>query len=493
MKNMWFPEIRVCDALQRNSNNFDLLRLIAAGLVIFGHAYALSPKEGMVEPLLRFLKFDFSGGIAVSIFFFLSGVLVFDSYQRRPKIIVFLSSRVSRVMPGLLLCLLFSVFVIGPIFTQFSISDYLTNPSTFSYYSKNALLTNLQWRLPGVFESSHYGINGSLWSLPLEVRLYAAVALFGLVGAFRSRLVTIVILIALFLAGIFVPERIPFFLKDPVNVRPVAAFCFGMLLAANKQYLRIGPAMLMVVIVATGLAWDTPWRTYLFYPALYISLFYLFSHPALLGIKLPGDYSYGVYVYGFPIQQIVAHLQPMPHPWVNAALSLPLAVLFGAASWHFVEKRALVGAKGFMARLAGETWNWQEWVVRHRVSFRGAIILVIVFLPPLLAAWGPAPVQVYGERRIIEYGPKTVQAGQVFNRQPNGAAALWIRMDADIPADGAIVIGGIQMVSVLNGAIISAVVPAHIYASRRHLPLWVEYTDHSGARAKSSEVSFKVE
>lgn len=495
MTKTFFSGITISDALKPGNNNFDLLRVLAACLSIWGHAYAISPKDGMREPLLQLLKTEYSGSVSIAILFFVSGLLVVDSYQRVPNALLFLASRAGRVMPGLLVCLLASILVIGPIFTRLDLHSYFTNPSTLLYYTTNASLIDIQWHLPGVFESSVYGFNGSFWSFPVGVRLYLAVALLGVLGIFRFSLLATLVLVALFMAGIFFPEKVPYFLELPLNVKAVAPFLLGALLAANKQAIRLTPALVVAAIAIAWLGLDSEWGKYLLFAAFFIALLYLFTRPACCAIGLPGNYCYGIYIYGFPVQQIVAHLQPSPHPWVNAAFSLPIAIGLGAVSWHFVEKPAWAWVKQFAAGLWNECRNWRQWLVRYPGAPRVAAVVAVFLLPLLLAELNPAAprMQSYGERRIVRYGPATVKAGQVFNGQANGEAAIWLNLDAEVPLDGTVAIGGVRLMSVRNGTMITAVVPKPIYAAPGELPVWVEYSNAAGAKVRTPEVSLKIE
>jgi len=120
------------DVLKRGGNNFDVLRLIAACAVIVGHAYAIAPQPPLQDTVLTLLKFDYSGSLAVKFFFFLSGLLVSDSIIRRPDTFQFLTRRAFRIFPGLIVCLMISVFLVGPVFTKLPINDYFAQTETWT-------------------------------------------------------------------------------------------------------------------------------------------------------------------------------------------------------------------------------------------------------------------------------------------------------------------------------------------------------------------------
>lgn len=156
------------------NNNFKLIRFIASSLVIFYHSYILTGTEG--EPLYRFgLSF---GHVAVDIFFITSGFLVAGSFFSRKKLLSFILARILRIFPGLIVCVLFCVFVVGLIYTDMPKDLYVKNENThhFLFYNMLLLYRPLQFFLPGVFINNPYQfvVNGSLWTLPWEIKMYSS-------------------------------------------------------------------------------------------------------------------------------------------------------------------------------------------------------------------------------------------------------------------------------------------------------------------------------
>ena len=103
------PKKYLIDILKRDANNFDIFRLIAACMVIIGHAYAIAPQPPLQDGILSVLGFDYSGSLAVKFFFFLSGLLVTNSIIAKPDPFHFFIKRAFRIYPGLLVCLLIAV------------------------------------------------------------------------------------------------------------------------------------------------------------------------------------------------------------------------------------------------------------------------------------------------------------------------------------------------------------------------------------------------
>ena len=166
--------------LYLNSNNrFDFVRLIAAWIVLYSHSYVLSASKE-IELISKYLKFDSAGGLAVGVFFSISGYLVFKSLENSKSLKIFIIKRALRIYPALILSVLFSVFVVGLICTDLPIQEYLTNRKTLTYL-KTVTGFNIKYELPGVFENfPEKSVNGSLWSIAIELRCYLVLGLISL-------------------------------------------------------------------------------------------------------------------------------------------------------------------------------------------------------------------------------------------------------------------------------------------------------------------------
>ena len=169
------------DTALAGRNHFHLLRLAAALLVLFAHCFHLLDRAGD-EPIGRwFLRLDASL-LGVTMFFFISGFLVARSWDTRGNLPEFLVARALRIAPALWLALGVTVFVLGPLFTTLPLPAYFSDPATWKYLALNAVLRT-QYLLPGVFESNPLpGVNGSLWTIPLEVTLYLILGVVGWAG-----------------------------------------------------------------------------------------------------------------------------------------------------------------------------------------------------------------------------------------------------------------------------------------------------------------------
>ena len=322
-------------------NSLDLLRLFAASLVIFGHSYAIVGRGN--EPMLAWNGNLYSGGFALYIFFFLSGMLVTNSFRLKPDIVQWYTARALRVFPALFLCLVLTVYVLGPIATRLSLGHYLKNGDTWDYFYGNLLLMRTRYYLPGVFDGK--AINGPLWSLYLEVRLYVffGVLLWIFRGLRREWLTTAIA--ALAIAGIMNPRWVFVFGANDNHIVCSGLFLLGALCALWSDKVVVSGVWLAVMVGAANKSVHTPaFLPLFFFFSGYFVLYFGFSK-RLARIRLPGDYSYGLYIYGWPVQQALAVSFPRWSPELNAAVSLAGALVLAAMSWHLLEKHILARKK----------------------------------------------------------------------------------------------------------------------------------------------------
>jgi peptidoglycan/LPS O-acetylase OafA/YrhL len=77
-------------------------------------------------------------------------------------------------------------------------------------------------------------------------------------------------------------------------------------------------------------------------PMAYLTVYLGLRNPKLDRIVNSGDYSYGLYLYGYPVQQAVITLLPGMREWYwNLLIALPIAAAIAALSWHLIEKPVL--------------------------------------------------------------------------------------------------------------------------------------------------------
>lgn len=329
-------------------NNFDAVRIFAALVVIFGHAHPLSANPDAT------IFGNGVQGIAVKVFFVVSGYLVAKSWESDPNPGRFLLRRGLRLLPGLALLLLLTVAVLGPVFTTLPIGEYLTNGGTWRYLVYNLVLYPV-YALPGVFEHNLYpwAVNGSLWSLPAEVLMYLLLPVIYLAAVFdRSRRLFVLVTVALAVGSLYylthsTPEsQLVYWGTGSRSVVDVGPYFFiGSLYAVTpmKNWLSAPVAILLIGMVALFQVPDYMLQQLGLMIALPYAVlaFATQATPVISRMGRFGDPSYGVYLYGFPVQQTLFYLFPKMGPLDNALWASVLALALGYGSWHLIEKRAL--------------------------------------------------------------------------------------------------------------------------------------------------------
>jgi peptidoglycan/LPS O-acetylase OafA/YrhL len=327
---------RIADFAQGRDNNFNLLRLMAASMVIYAHAHTVA--QGFVAGVPNWsgdVLFDLtgmdSGRIAVQVFFVMSGFLVAQSLTRSGSVAEFLYARFLRIMPALGAAILFSVFVIGLYFTT------RRNDPQGQF-------------LPGVFEGNVYGrvINGSLWTLPWEAKMYLSLAVLFLLGLLQHRRAMASIFVVMLIVFCFTREgRLHQITYLPLTVAFASFFYSGVLAFLYRDRIPMGRAPLLIsaaLLVASLFLFKASVIVRCAYPILlaYTALaFALVPGGSIRAFNRLGDYSYGVYVYGFPVEQALMALNPAFTPMQVCGLGLGAALLLAVPSWHLLEKPML--------------------------------------------------------------------------------------------------------------------------------------------------------
>lgn len=267
------------------SYSFTPLRIIAASMVIVGHAYDL---QGQSDIAMQVTGRSF-GTLGVYIFFLLSGYLIFSSANRKPELYRFAKARALRILPGLW-TMLFAVTISLAVVYDFSLFDGI------KYIICNGSVFLNCYYLPGVFvHNINSAVNGSLWTLKFEAACYIGVGLLILFRLTENALI-LPLLAAAYLIFFFVPAPHP----QLISMHQLGGcFLLGMILS---RLFPLGP-------------------------------------PPKAEI-LP-DISYGIYIYAFPIQQaLISHFGIM-HPIVHALLALALTAIPATLSWFIIEKPLL--------------------------------------------------------------------------------------------------------------------------------------------------------
>ncbi len=320
------------------ANSFDALRLFGAAAVLVDHSFALTGRHGPVvggTPGGTAL-----GTLGVLMFFGISGFLITQSWLRAPRFWTFAAKRALRLLPALVLVVFVTALVMGPLVTTLSATHYFGSMTTWKYVVGNVVLKT-EFFLPGVFKSNPAGsgINGSLWTLPIEAHAYIIVAILGLATVLRRRLVAV----GAFVAVVAIATRFPNGVYGVGDPDFLAAFAWGATLYLWRDTVTWnGGVAVTLLLVAVALS-DTSSATLLMAIALpYTAVFVAYRLPTLgQAVTKRGDYSYGLYVWAFPTQELIAHLWHSVSPGEMILLATPAAFLMSVVSWHLVEHRAL--------------------------------------------------------------------------------------------------------------------------------------------------------
>jgi peptidoglycan/LPS O-acetylase OafA/YrhL len=332
-------------AWNRGRNNFNLMRLFAAWMVIYGHAWAITGSPGG-DLVAQLTQYRYAGAVAVDTFFVISGFLIAASLQRR-GVRAYLIARALRIVPALLACTVLTAFVIGPLVTN--APDYLRTLQPWRYVAINSSLWKSQFLLPGVFDQlPQHVANGSLWTLPVEAKLYVVLLGISLVGLLTPRrftpLFALVVGIGYALAIRHAP--LPGYLRELAWC--VGFFMAGTLMWVNRRCLPLHWALLLGLVVACAWTRGSPWFHLPYCLTLAYGTVFIAFLPRLPVIRHT-DLSYGIYLYGWPVAQLVQEFSP-GGPLHNAAWTTLLVLPLAAGSWWLVERPALALKKRFAIR-----------------------------------------------------------------------------------------------------------------------------------------------
>ena len=331
-------------AVERH-NNFDALRLIAAISVVFSHAFLIGEGRQDIEPLMRLTGGQtIFGVVGVFVFFTISGFLVTQSFEQTRSAPRFAAKRALRIYPGLFVCLLLSAFVLGPWATTLPVRGYFADGGSYAYVISNFTMINPTHTLPGVWFTkwgAGGAIDGPLWTLPCEVAMYIMVLLLGVIRAIDLRVIAA--LIALGMVGIwFDTTSSEYFAGSALWL--LSFFASGMALYRLRDSGFINGRV--ALLACAGLALSVPLKAFVLLFPLFGSylVIYLAFAPWLKPLPAAryGDLSYGLYIYGWPVEQAIVWQNGYAMSWWALFLiALPVTALLAFLSWHIVEKRAL--------------------------------------------------------------------------------------------------------------------------------------------------------
>lgn len=348
---------RLGDILEPDRNSFGVIRLAMAIAVLVSHSFWFTTGSKIADPLVRFTGHSI-GEHAVQVFFFLSGILVAQSLMRSRSVLNYAVARCLRIFPALIVCVLLTAFVLGPMFTHGGIVAYFTDRQLPLYIVKTLMLITGSAPLPHLFTDQPLPdmVNVSLWTLKYEVLCYIGLAFIGAVGLFNARLrpyTTALLLVLVAIVFIGKPKPLDSYTFAD-NLRYFALYFYaGVAAYLLRDRVRLNGLLLIplaaLFAVAIGSRFvELACCLFLGYATLWASTF---TFGGLRAFTTENDYSYGVYIFAGPIQQMVIMLLPDAGPSMVSLHALSIALPLAVFSWELIERPAIGLRKPLLAWL----------------------------------------------------------------------------------------------------------------------------------------------
>jgi peptidoglycan/LPS O-acetylase OafA/YrhL len=332
-------------------NNFLAFRFLFATLVMLSHAPEIIDGDRQREILTRIFGTVSFGDVGVDGFFLISGYLITQSWESTNSLTVFLQKRLFRIAPGYLVA--YAICVAAGVFVAADPAGYFG--AIFSVHGVVASvrsITSLGMPFtPEVFAGQHYPtVNASMWTLQYEFECYLAVALLGNIGLLHRAVLIPVAAVLMFLSGIHAGE------KNWAPETLLVFFCSGALFYLCRGFvLRRVWVLAVIGVMLAGLLFFQYFAVAALAVcggALLFAAVFAPSDKFLWINKLP-DFSYGLYLYGWPAERFLVWYFPAASPWIVFVVAWPIAACCGLASWFAVEKPALALAKNWRLKRIG--------------------------------------------------------------------------------------------------------------------------------------------
>ena len=338
-------------------NNLNIIRLIASLMVVYMHSFAICIADQSKDVFYTLTNHKaLAGGIAVYIFFIISGFLICRSFDRSKSVFKYFKARFLRIWPLLFIVIMITAFILGPIISAYTFEEYMQGD--ILGFLKNIFFINNTTTLPGVY-SNHYNhsLNGSLWTLKYEVIWYVLVAILSPIWKrFKSSGIVFVVVLGLIyvIYTYYTPISFGFISASfMVNFSKL-----GMFFAIGMCYYLLGDKILVswkiFVLAFAGLILGILFADFIITFGIFGSyiIFYLAFQKRFIAAWYDkvGDLSYGIYIMAFPIQQTLLdyigtpteiYLTMSMNPYYNMFLTLIIVIPLSWFSWHFIEKKFL--------------------------------------------------------------------------------------------------------------------------------------------------------
>jgi peptidoglycan/LPS O-acetylase OafA/YrhL len=327
-----------------NNNCFDFLRIVFAVNILLAHLGELSQNKN-----LHFLSNYTNAIIGIKGFFVISGFLVAKSYLNTPSLNQYFIKRVKRIVPAYIFVLLLTVLVLA-FFGKYSFLEYFKDINVYKYLGWNLVFLNFMHPcLPGLFENNLIcAVNGSLWTLKVEEGFYIVLPfIFYIIKKVKKPFIVLI--------TIYFLSLLYWFLMDDYFNKPLLAkqlpgylayFVVGIFLYLNLDFvLKNNKKLLLIAISTLTISHYMDLNSNVFYPAVFGTLVIIaaYSLSFLNNFGKFGDFTYGIYIYHFPIIQLFRqyNLFERYNPILMASYVIAITFLFAAFSWYYIEKRFL--------------------------------------------------------------------------------------------------------------------------------------------------------
>lgn len=344
------------------ANNFDFIRFLLATAVIFCHCYAIYygyDKFLMYEPFMKWSRQQISiGSVAVNGFFIISGFLIVKSWERSGNFRQYLKKRILRIYPGFLVAFALSFLVFGP----------LGHMETYSYENYWAFIQSVplkrewlnMWSLQAPLEHRYFtnlpqsGLNNSLWTIQYEFVCYLVLPLLAWLGCFKDKRWLLASFLLCYLGlGLqsfgyvfsFDQSLSGWFISNPYYYpRFFVYFLSGAVVYSYRYWVIRSNSLAWIATALIVIAFRFQLVEVLLPIALTYLIFFFAYHPKIQWHHFgrAGDFSYGIYLYGWPLQQLIMlYWWPYLNPVLFFLAVMPLIGFWAYLSWRFVERPVL--------------------------------------------------------------------------------------------------------------------------------------------------------
>lgn len=340
----------ISDYSRGRDNNFNLLRMLFAILVVCGHGFnIITNLEFDNRPSVQILyNLGFS---ALDAFFVFSGFMLVGSIIRRGDLVEFFVARWLRIFPALIAVAFVTAFIIGPMVTNVSIIEYFSSFNPLNYFLATGFTSYAKMTLTGVFlENAASGeVNVPLWTLKYELIFYALTAVVFSLGLFRSKIISLgfAAVLGVYLVKIFTLGANSDYSSIDHLFR--FAFCFALGSAAYvyQDKIRLNFRVFIIIGLSLYLLYDTPLAqaTQAIFIAYFIFWMGYIPKGKFRAYNNLGDYSYAIYIWHWPIASTLLIFFPYINPMQLIAATLAIAIPTAILSWQFIEMPALMAIK----------------------------------------------------------------------------------------------------------------------------------------------------